>query len=68
MRLQKKTLIQCSVGLLISITLIFAPAIKLPLLDKNTDAYFTQAITKASIAYATCRVINGSLFCCPQKN
>jgi hypothetical protein len=61
MRLQKKTLIQCSVGLLVSMILIFAPAIKLPGLDKNTDAYFTQAITKASIAYATCRVINGSI-------
>jgi ABC-type multidrug transport system fused ATPase/permease subunit len=34
---------------------------KLPVLDKNADRYFTESITKAGLAYATCRVINASV-------
>ena len=35
--------------------------LKLPVLDKASDAYFTDAITSAGVTYATCRVINASV-------
>jgi len=33
----------------------------LPVLDKKTDAYFEEAISKAGVTYATCRIINASV-------
>lgn len=53
--------ISSCVGVLISILLFFSSGIKLPLLDARTDDYFRVAISKAGIAYATCRVINASV-------
>jgi hypothetical protein len=48
-------------GLLIAGALFFSPISKIPLLDTKTDTYFNDAITKAGLAYATCRAINASV-------
>ena len=41
--------------------LFFTAGIKLPLLDTMTDTYFQKAITKAGLAYATCRTVNAAV-------
>ena len=41
--------------------LFFSSGLKLPVLDATTDVYFDEAITKAGVAYATCRVVNASV-------
>ena len=41
--------------------LFFSSGLKLPVLDTTTGVYFREAITKAGVAYATCRVINASV-------
>ncbi|MBU1565090.1 MAG: hypothetical protein KJ630_05615 [Proteobacteria bacterium] len=48
-------------GILIATALFFSPVTKIPLLDTKTDTYFNDAITKAGLAYATCRAINASV-------
>ena len=50
-----------SIGILIAISLFFFPAPKLPVLDDAADNYFKEAITKAGVAYLTCRIINASV-------
>jgi len=57
----KQKAIKSSVGVLIAILLFISSGLKLPVLDTTTDAYFREAITKAGVAYATCRVINASV-------
>lgn len=57
----KQKLIRSSIGVILSILLFFSSGLKLPVLDTMTDAYFREAITKAGVAYATCRVINASV-------
>lgn len=48
--------------LLIAAALLFAfPAAKIPLLDRQAEAYFSDAIQKAGLAYATVRIINASV-------
>ncbi|MCI5151403.1 MAG: hypothetical protein D3916_18830, partial [Candidatus Electrothrix sp. MAN1_4] len=41
--------------------LFFLPALKIPSLDKATDTYFQEVISKGGLSYATCRVINASV-------
>lgn len=41
--------------------LLFSPNLTVPGLDEQADEYFSQSITKAGVAYATCRVMNGSI-------
>ena len=50
-----------SIGALVAILLFFSPGLRLPILDNTTDVYFREAISKASITYATCRLINASV-------
>jgi hypothetical protein len=57
----KQKIIISSVGILIAISLFFFPVLKLPVLDSTADNYFEEAITKAGVAYATCRIINASV-------
>ena len=57
----KKRIIRSSVGVVIAILLFFSSGLKIPVLDSMTDTYFREAITKAGVAYATCRVINASV-------
>ncbi len=56
-----RKIIKSLIGILVAVTLFYSAGVKIPILDKKTDIYFKNAITKASIAYATCRVINASV-------
>jgi len=49
------------IGILIATALFFSPITNIPLVDTKTDTYFNDAITKAGLAYATCRAINASV-------
>ena len=44
-----------------AIALFMMPGLKLPYLDKKADAYFSDAMTKAGVAYGVCRVVNASV-------
>ncbi len=44
-----------------SVAFIFLPFKDLPKVDSFTDRYFSEAITKAGLSYATVRVINASV-------
>ncbi len=57
----KQKIVKSSIGVLLAILLWFSSGIKIPVLDTTTDAYFRESITKAGVAYATCRVINASI-------
>ncbi len=57
----KKKAIRSSLGIVIAIFLFFTAGLKLPMLDAMTDTYFQKAITKAGLAYATCRTINAAV-------
>jgi hypothetical protein len=59
-RTREKT-IRSVVGIVASMVLLFSAGITLPVVDSSTDGYFQQAITKAGLAYATCRTINASV-------
>lgn len=48
-------------GVLVAIILFFSAGLEIPGWDSNTDKYFRDAITKAGLAYATCRAINASV-------
>lgn len=48
-------------GILGAVLLFLSPGLRLPVLDEQADAYFRSAITKGSLSYATCRVINASV-------
>jgi len=50
-----------SIGVLLAISLFFLPGLRIPALDSTADVYFREAISKAGVAYATCRIINGSV-------
>jgi hypothetical protein len=54
-------IVKSSVGILVAILLYFSPGLRLPVLDNTTDVYFREAITKAGVAYATCRAVNASV-------
>jgi len=60
-KLFKQNAIKSCVGILISGLLFFSAGIQLPVLDSRADAYFNEAITKAGVSYATCRVINATV-------
>ncbi len=57
----KQNAIKSGAGILISILLFFSAGIQLPVLDSKADTYFDEAITKAGLSYATCRVINATV-------
>ncbi len=48
-------------GIMLAASLFFSAGFNIPVLDKKADAYFTESISKAGLAYATCRVINASV-------
>ncbi|MBU0484521.1 MAG: hypothetical protein KKB30_08405 [Proteobacteria bacterium] len=48
-------------GVLVAVLLFLSPGLRLPVLDNTTDDYFSEAITRAGVTYATCRVINASV-------
>lgn len=57
----KKTLISFATGVLVSVLLMTSPKVTLPGLDEQADHFFKSAIRQATVAYATCRVVNGSV-------
>jgi len=51
-----------SILLLVAAIVLFKlPGVKLPYIDKNTDTYFSESMTKAGVAYGICRVVNASV-------
>jgi len=51
-----------SVLLLVAAVVLFMlPGLKLPYIDKNTDTYFSDSMTKAGVAYGFCRAVNASV-------
>lgn len=48
-------------GVIIALALFFSSVTRVPIFDKKTDGYFNEAISKAGLAYATCRAINASV-------
>jgi hypothetical protein len=58
---KKQKAIQFSIGVLVSVLLFFSSGLRLPVADATADSYFREAITKAGLAYATCRVLNASV-------
>lgn len=58
---KKHKTIRSFAGVVIAILLFISSGLRLPALDTATDAFFSEAITKAGVAYATCRAINASV-------
>lgn len=58
---RKSKIVRSALGIIIAAGLFFSSGLKIPVLDSTTDNYFRKAITKAGVAYATCRVINASV-------
>ncbi len=54
-------ILRSSTGVLVAIFLFFSPGFQIPVLESTTDAYFDESITRAGVAYATCRLINASI-------
>ncbi|PKK89282.1 MAG: hypothetical protein CVV64_14925 [Candidatus Wallbacteria bacterium HGW-Wallbacteria-1] len=48
-------------GLLAALVLFCFPGFRIPVMDDAADRYFSDAITKAGVAYGTCRVLNASV-------
>lgn len=44
-----------------ALTLFMLPGLRLPYVDKKADVYFSDAMTKAGLAYGVCRVVNASV-------
>ena len=57
---QQKTM-RSLIGIAIAIVLFFSSGLRLPVLDTTADTYFSDAITKAGLTYATCRAVNASI-------
>jgi len=65
---KKQKITGSSIGILAAILLFFSAGLKLPVLDPATDTYFREAITKAGVAYATCRIVNASVSIVKESN
>lgn len=48
-------------GIILAIVLLFSQGFEIPVIDKKADTYFSESISKAGLAYATCRLINASV-------
>ncbi len=59
--IKTQKIVRTFIPALVAIVLFFSAGLRLPVLDSTTDDYFREAITKAGVAYATCRVINASV-------
>jgi hypothetical protein len=57
----KDKIIKSVIAITAAFLLFFIPDIKLPYLDSNADEYFETAMSKATVAYGTTRVINASV-------
>ncbi|MDX1809111.1 MAG: hypothetical protein R3331_06195 [Sulfurospirillaceae bacterium] len=66
--LDRKMIIKSLLGFIAAFFLLFSHIYSIPLVDKSTHEYFTKAIEKAGIAYATCRVVNASVSVVKESN
>ena len=57
----KNRIPQSVVGILTAVLLMVSSHLRLPALDDQADEFFSTAIAQATVAYATCRVVNGSV-------
>ncbi len=57
----KHKAVKSSIGIVIAILMLFSSGLRLPIVDDETDVFFNEAIAKAGVAYATCRVLNASV-------
>ncbi len=57
----KQKLLKSIVGIFAALFLFLSSSIKIPFIDTQTDTYFNESITKAGVAYASCRIINASV-------
>lgn len=57
----KKSIIKSTIGLFVALLLIISSNLKIPILDSTADNYFKESITKAGVAYASCRIVNASI-------
>lgn len=58
---KKQKIVMSFFGVLVAILFFFSSGLKIPILDNTADVYFCDSITKAGVAYATCRLINASV-------
>jgi len=58
---RKQKIVMSFIGVSVAVLLFFSPGLRLPILDDTADVYFRDSITKAGVAYATCRLINASV-------
>jgi hypothetical protein len=65
---KKQNLKFSGIGIIVAIILFGTSGTKLPVLDSSADSYFDAAITKAGVAYATCRAINASVSIVKESN
>jgi hypothetical protein len=54
-------IIKACVALAVAALLFYGGQVRLPFVDQQTDQYFLTAISKAGMAYATCRIVNASV-------
>ena len=66
-KLKQKAIVS-TIGIIVAIVLFFSPITRTPFFDKNTDNYFKDAITKAGLAYVTCRTINAAVSLIKESN
>jgi len=57
----KTKLIKSIVLLIVAFLLFIFPEFKVPVIDRNAEKYFNEAIQKAGLAYAAVQVINASV-------
>ena len=57
----KRRVVISLTGIAVAVILFFTAGIRLPGLDTRTDTYFAGAMTKAGLAYATCRGLNAAV-------
>jgi hypothetical protein len=57
----KEKIIKSAIAVIAALLLFFVPDLKLPYLDSNADEYFESAMSKATVAYGTTRIINASV-------
>ena len=57
----KPNVIKSVLLFIIAVTLFMVPGLELPYVDNNTDTYFSESMTRASLAYGVCRVVNASV-------
>jgi hypothetical protein len=64
----RQRLIRSGTSLALAALLLLTAGTKLPVPDARADRYFEEALTKAGVAYATCRVVNATVSVLAESN